>query len=309
MSDDQKTIEELNQPMGIECWSAEQIQQAQKDAARAAGLEDTVFRDGENTPEMVVLPAGSYGMGELFDKHEVVFARPFAVGRYPVTVEEWKLFTERLRPKAEKLPGIGPGYLAGTGTVRGFHKTLLKAPGKATDLHHEVLSYIKETNSELPVTNVNWFDAQDYVRWLSTQTGHAYRLLSEAEWEYACRAGTVTDYFWGDEIGQNNCNCEGSGSEWSAQSASPVNSFRPNAFGLYDMLGNAWEWVEDVWHEDYDGAPNDGTAWKYGGNRQWRVIRGGCWDSDPRDARAPLRLWIEPSIRNYGIGFRVARAL
>ena len=158
-------------------------------------------------------------------------------------------------------------------------------------------------------TNVNWFDAQDYVRWLSTQTGQTYRLLSEAEWEYACRAGTVTDYFWGDEIGQNNCNCEGSGSEWSAKSASPVNSFRPNAFGLYDMLGNAWEWVEDVWHEDYDGAPSDGTAWKYGGNRQWRVIRGGCWDSDPRDARAPLRLWIEPSIRNYGIGFRVARAL
>jgi len=137
------------------------------------------------------------------------------------------------------------GVFAGTGTVRGHNKVLLKSPTKATELHHEVLSYVKETNSDLPVTNVNWFDAQDYVRWLSTQTGHTYRLLTEAEWEYACRAGSVTEYYWGDEIGHNNCNCQDSESEWSCKSASPVGSFKPNAFGLYDMLGNAWEWVED----------------------------------------------------------------
>lgn len=308
MKNDPK-IEELNQSVGIECWSAEQIQQAQITAAKEAGFEEITFRDKLDTPEMVVLPAGSYGMGEAFEKHKVTFARPFAVGKYPVTVEEWKRFVDRLRPEDELLPGIGAGYLAGTGTIRGHNKTLLKTPTKATELHHEVLSYVKETNSDLPVTNVNWFDAQDYVRWLSAQTGHTYRLLTEAEWEYACRAGTVTEYYWGDEIGHNNCNCQDSESEWSCRSASPVGSFKPNAFGLYDMLGNAWEWVEDPWHENYEGAPDDGTAWMSDGNRQWRVLRGGCWDSDPRDARAPLRLWIEPSIRNYGIGFRIARAL
>ncbi len=308
MSSEQLVVDR-NQPIGIECWSAEQIQEAQAVAAKAAGLKGVTFRDGSTTPEMVVLPAGSYGMGELFEKHTVTFARPFAVGKHLVTVAEWKLFVDRLRPKEEVLPGIGAGYLAGTGTVRGPSKVLLKTPTKATELHHEVLSDIKETKSDLPVTNINWFDAQDYVHWLSNQTGHNYRLLTEAEWEYACRAGSVTDYYWGDEVGQNNCNCQESESEWSCKSASPVGSFKPNAFGLYDTLGNAWEWVEDLWHENYEGAPDDGTVWKSGGSRQWRVLRGGCWDSDPRDARSPIRLWIEPSIRNYGIGFRVARML
>ncbi len=187
MKNDQK-MEELNQSVGIECWSAEQIQQAQMQAAKEAGFEEVVFRDGSDTPEMVVLPAGSYGMSEVFEKHKVTFARPFAVGKYPVTVGEWKRFVERLRPENEILPGAGAGYLAGTGTVRGHNKEVLKTPTKSTGMHREVLSGVKETNSDLPVTNVNWFDAQDYVRWLSNQTGQTYRLLTEAEWEYACRA-------------------------------------------------------------------------------------------------------------------------
>ena len=105
-----------------------------------------------------------------------------------------------------------------------------------------------------PVMNVSWDDAQQYVAWLSTRTGKTYRLLSEAEWEYAARAGTSTAYFWGNEIGNGNANCNGCGSQWDHRRTAPVGSFAPNAFGLHDMHGNVWEWVQDCMHEDYNGA-------------------------------------------------------
>lgn len=112
-----------------------------------------------------------------------------------------------------------------------------------------------------PVIHVSWNDAKAYVAWLSKMTGREYRLLTEAEWEYAARAGTTTAYYWGDEIGKNNTNCNGCGSQWGGRKTAPVGSFAPNAFGLYDMFGNVWEWVEDCFHNNYEGAPTDGSAW------------------------------------------------
>jgi formylglycine-generating enzyme required for sulfatase activity len=109
----------------------------------------------------------------------------------------------------------------------------------------------------MPVVNVSWRDANQYVAWLSAFTRKQYRLLTEAEWEYAARAGTVTRYFWGDDPRGGNANCNGCGSKWDLQQTAPVGSLKPNGFGLYDMLGNVWEWVEDRWHENYNGAPAD----------------------------------------------------
>lgn len=267
----EKREEEVRVPLGIECWSVEQIQQEQIAAAMKAGLTK-IFRDRPDTPEMVVLPAGSYRRGEAYNKFKATIARPFAIGKYPVTVAEWKHYAE----------------------------------------NSETSHFPSDNDWEgdnLPVTNVNWYDAQNYVKWLSIHTGRTYRLLSEAEWEYASRAGTVTEYYWGDEIGHNNCNCQDSGSEWSYKRASPVGSFKPNAFGLYDMLGNTWEWLEDIWHDNYEGAPADGGAWVTGGNQLGRVMRGGSWSSFSQYVRCAHRLGSVPTIRNLNFGLRLARTL
>ena len=132
-----------------------------------------------------------------------------------------------------------------------------------------------------PVINVSWDEAKDYVEWLSSETGATYRLPSEAEWEYAARAGSATKYSWGNEIGANRANCDNDhcGDQW--KHTAPVGSFPPNGFGLYDMHGNVWEWVEDCWNGSYAGAPSDGVAWVSGDCAE-RVLRGGSWVSDPR---------------------------
>jgi formylglycine-generating enzyme required for sulfatase activity len=158
------------------------------------------------------------------------------------------------------------------------------------------------------VIYVSWDDAKLYVAWLSRITGKPYRLLSEAEWEYAARAGSTTAYSWGDEIGQGNANCGRCGSQWVKQT-SPVGSFKPNAFGLYDMHGNVWQWVEDVYHSGYKAAWKDGSAWIEGGDTSQRVDRGGSWNSDPRSLRAAQRGWNTAGYRHKFLGFRVARTL
>ena len=146
-----------------------------------------------------------------------------------------------------------------------------------------------------PVINVNWDDAQQYVAWFSKMTGQPYRLLTEAEWEYAARAGTTTAYSWGDEIGKGNANCNGCGSKWDNRETSPVGSFKPNAFGLYDMHGNVWQWVQDCYHDNYNGAPTDGSAWT-SGDCSRRVLRGGAWGNFPRNLRAATARCIGASI-------------
>ena len=159
-----------------------------------------------------------------------------------------------------------------------------------------------------PVINVSWDEAKEYVAWLSSQTGAEYRLPSEAEWEYAARAGTATKYSWGNEIGSNRANCYGGecGDQW--EYTAPVGSFAPNGFGLYDMHGNVREWVEDCWNDSYSGAPSDGSAWLRGDCAK-RVLRGGSWFSYPWNLRAAYRGGYTTGLRYDYLGFRVARTL
>jgi formylglycine-generating enzyme required for sulfatase activity len=159
-----------------------------------------------------------------------------------------------------------------------------------------------------PLVHVSWEDAQAYVKWLRSMTGKEYRLLSEAEWEYAARAGTPTAFYWGDEIGKNNANCLSCGSQWDNRQAAPVGQFKANAFGLYDMAGNVWQWVQDCYNENYDGAPTDGTPWT-AGDCNHHVIRGGSWLDIPPRLRSANRLWGPPAASVYIVGLRVARSL
>jgi formylglycine-generating enzyme required for sulfatase activity len=227
-------------------------------------------------PTMVEIPAGSFRMGDLsgcgyrdeLPVHNVIIARPFALGRYPVTFDEYDCFartTERDLPSDQ---GWGRG--------------------------------------RRPVINVSWDDAVAYCQWLSAQTGKTYRLPSEAEWEYACRAGTTTEYSWGDSIGSNNANCLNSGSQWSGKQTAPVGCFAPNPWGLYDMHGNVWEWCADLWDNSYIGAPGDGSAWTAGDDYGWHMLRGGSWNSIVRCVRAAKRGYDTTPARNCAMGFRVA---
>ena len=162
-----------------------------------------------------------------------------------------------------------------------------------------------------PVINVSWEDAQGYVKWLSDNNGQGLscRLPSEAEWEYAARAGTTTDYFWGNDIGQNNANCDGCGSEWDNKQTAPVGSFKANPFGLQDMNGNVYEWVQDCLHDSYTDAPSDGTVWEKGGDCGRRVLRGGSWFNLPGLLRSSSSFNRMSGSRDFYIGFRVVCVL
>jgi formylglycine-generating enzyme required for sulfatase activity len=244
----------------------------------------SVFRDCPDCPEMVVVPAGSFMMGSNNDDasekpvHKVTIAKPFAVGKFDVTFAEWDACV-----------------LAGGCT----HKPEDQGWGRGTR----------------PVINVFWDDATKYVTWLSRKTGKSYRLPSEAEWEYAARGVTSasvvhTTYYWGNDIGKSLANCNGCGSQWDGKQAAPVGSFTANAFGLYDMHGNVWQWIEDCWHGSYQGAPTDGSAWITScadGGRH--VVRGGSWVNGPHDLRASARFRFPAIFRIGSFGFRLARML
>jgi formylglycine-generating enzyme required for sulfatase activity len=162
-----------------------------------------------------------------------------------------------------------------------------------------------------PVLNVDWDDARQYVAWLFVVTGKTYRLLSEAEYEYAARAGTQTTYPWGDNIDLNGTamtNCGECGTKWDNQTAL-VGSFAPNRFGLYDMVGNVFDWVEDCEHDTYDGAPTDGSAWIESGNCDARIIRGTSYGLTVKVLRSAARTWLPRGSRGSIVGFRVARTL
>jgi formylglycine-generating enzyme required for sulfatase activity len=140
-------------------------------------------------------------------------------------------------------------------------------------------------------------------------TGKPYRLLTEAEYEYAARAGTQTVFPWGDDIGKGNAVCNGCGSPWDDKQPAPVGSFAPNEFGLYDMVNNVFEWIEDCWHNNYDGAPTDGSAWIQSGDCNYRVLRGGPYAGDPQFLRSADRGRRPPADLGNILGFRVGRAL
>jgi formylglycine-generating enzyme required for sulfatase activity len=230
---------------------------------------------------MIVIPAGKFIMGSPENEsdreanegppHEVTVAKPFAVSKFEVTFEEWDACVA-----AAACPRVPDSWGRG----------------------------------EMPVINVSWRDAKQYVGWLSQLTGKEYRLLTESEWEYAARAGANTRYSWGDDPGMGNANCDGCGSRWDLQQTAPVGSFKPNALGLYDMHGNVWEWVEDSWHENYEGAPTDGSAWLRGGDPSFRVVRGGSWRNESaRSVRAAVRAQRHANVRFDTLGFRVARTI
>ncbi len=144
-----------------------------------------------------------------------------------------------------------------------------------------------------PVINVSWNDAQAYIQWLSRKTGKTYRLPTEEEWQIAARAGATTEYYWGNDVGRNNANCDGCGSEWDNRKTAPVGSFEPNAFGLYDMMGNVWQWTESCWK----------------GNCAKRMFCGGSWNHRPQDMRVTACNWFDATKRMRYLGFRIAMTL
>jgi formylglycine-generating enzyme required for sulfatase activity len=239
------------------------------------------FREcAKDCPEMIVIPVGSFMMGSPASQpghndseapqHAVTIARPFAVSKFDITFADFD----------------------GCFSVGGCPRPSDSGGGRGTK----------------PVINVDWDDAQNYVAWLSEMTGKTYRLLSEAEWEYAARAGTTTAYYWGDAIGKANALCLDCGSRSDSQTA-PVGSFPPNAFGLYDMAGNVWQWVQDCYHGDYNRAPADGSAW-ISGDCSHRGLRGGSWNSSSPYLRSAARVSGTAAVdRVNAAGFRVARTL
>ena len=154
-----------------------------------------------------------------------------------------------------------------------------------------------------PVIDVSWRDAKQYAEWLSRKSGKRYRLLTEAEWEYVARAGTTTAFSTGATIAHSQANYG-----MSRGQTAPVGSYGPNAFGLYDVHGNVWEWTEDCWNANYGGAPTDWSAWLTGDCSQ-RVNRGGGWGYDPRSVRSANRDGSSADLRNFSYGFRLARTL
>lgn len=245
----------------------------------AAAQPGKTVRDCPSCPELVVVPAGSFMMGSNKGKpdekpvHKVTIAKPFAVGKFEVTFAEWD------------------ACVAAGGCQ---HKPLDEGWGRG----------------KRPVIDVSWdFITKQYLPWLSRKTGKTYRLLSEAEWEYAARAGTTNVYSWGDDVGKGNANCDGCGSQWENKHTAPVGSFKANPFGLHDMYGNVWERVQDC-HlaDDYKDAPTDGSA-RNKKDCEAHVLRGGSWRDSPRYLRAAYRGRDNPDFRSFYDGFRVARDL
>lgn len=235
---------------------------------------------------MVVIPAGEFMMGSPSSEpdrlesegpqHRVQIEKPFAIGKYTVTFEEYDAFVQANQSDKPSDEGWGRG--------------------------------------RRPVINVSWEEARAYAKWLSEQTGKHYRLPSEAEWEYAARAGTTTPFLTGEQITTEQANFDGkytyngSAKGENRGKTVEVGSFPANAFGLHDVHGNVWEWVQDCWHDNYEGAPGDGTAWESGDCTR-RLLRGGSWNYDPQNVRSAGRYRYAPGSRSGDVGFRLARTL
>lgn len=267
-----------------------------KDRSLIAGPAGAVFRDrlnggGENCPsegpEMCVIPAGRFLMGSPADepgrsrherlRREVAIERPFALGRYAVTFDEYDAFcsaTNRPRP-----PDADFGRIS------------------------------------RPAINVSWLDAAAYCAWLSAETGAEYRLPTEAEWEYACRAGSTSSYWWGAKISPEDANYRREPAEGDVLEAAPairgtklVHFFERNPWGLFQMHGNIWEWCQDCWSDQHRDAPSEPEA-AARGFATLRVLRGGSWGFSARGARAAYRNANPQGSRSKNVGVRVARSL
>jgi formylglycine-generating enzyme required for sulfatase activity len=256
-----------------------------------------IFQDAPFAPEMVVVPAGEFWMGSPDGsdgdrghvaephegpRHSVTIRQPFAVGRFAVTFEEWDWAQAHLEWR------------------------------RHTKLEPRQPEDEKWRRDRRPVIDVSWEDAQAYCRWLTAVTGKPYQLPSEAEWEYCCRAGTETPFWWGASIStsQANYNTYGDGAKGeNRRRAVPVDSFEANPWGLYQVHGNVWEWCQDEWHESYEEAPDDGSAWQSREEGGRRVLRGGSSNYVPQFLRSAFRYRFASDLRGGYFGFRVVRTL
>ncbi len=274
------------------------------------------FKECASCPEMVVVPAGSFLMGSAPNEvgrtddegpqHRVTLAASFAVGRFEVTVEQFAAFVN------ESAYDGGHCFTFEDGRWTEKIEWSWRNPG------------FPQTGSH-PATCINWNDAGAYLAWLSKKTGKEYRLLSEAEWEFAVRSATTTRYYFGNH--ERDICKYANGADQSAKTnipgardwivarcrdgyayTAPVGRFPANAFALHDMSGNVWEWTQECYHGSYTGAPMDGSAWT-SGDCGLRVARGGSWFNKPRDLRSALRYWIDPDYRLNNVGLRVGRTL
>ena len=268
------------QAVAVEKSALQQLQQkVLQDYERERERERNVFGGKTEAEYFARIPAGSFRMGDIqgggySDEKPVhrVRIKAFLLGKTEVTFAQWDACVAAggcsRRPSDE---GWGRG--------------------------------------SRPVINVSWKDiTEQFIPWLNKVTGKRYRLPTEAEWEYAARAGSESKYSWGNSIGRNKANCDGCGSRWDDSKTAPVASFAANAFGLYDMHGNLWEWTQDCWNGSYKGAPSDGTAW-LSGNCSRRVLRGGSWDSGPYNLRSANRYRYSAGVRFNDFGFRLSRTL
>lgn len=282
----------------------------------AAPVPGTVFQDCSECPEMVVIPAGRFAMGSSKKEagrnddegpvHDVEIPYVLAVSKYEVTIDQF-------RPFADSSPDWKPGW------CRVWQRNEWASRWTETEGRNWSDPGYPVSGSN-PVTCVSWVDAQAYVRWLRERTGRAYRLLSEAEWEYAARGGTTTRFHFGDlykrickhaNIADRRLNAQWAGrgcDDGFGKGTAPVGSLAPNAFGLHDVHGNVWEWIEDCWNESYVDSPVDGTAWTDGDCAR-RVSRGGAWDTIMTAARSANRRWSSRDYRISNTGFRIARPL
>jgi formylglycine-generating enzyme required for sulfatase activity len=300
---------------------------AAKAAAAAAPAAPGVIRDCPTCPVMVTVPAGSFQLGTSGDARErdaargesppvnVAIPRAFAIGRYEVTVAEFRAFASATRyaPAADCRVASGGAWMRLPD--RGW-----TSPGFPTP----------QADNE-PVVCVSWDDAKAYADWLSRATGHVYRLPAETEWEYAARGGTTTARYFGDRDSDEDTVLSVACDYANVYDASavtelpfpypsarcndrhtftaPVGSFKPNAFDLYDMIGNVREWLEDCYTASYVGRPADGRAWVWAGGCELRGVRGGSWATRPAESRAAARGGEPQGLRQSDLGFRLVREL
>jgi len=280
-----------------------------------------IIWDCDECPELVVIPPGSFMMGTPISSREVDLSRgegpqveiniayAFAVGRFEVTHGQFKSFVRATNSQPKSLCRVWSDQ-------RGF----INDPGA----NWRDRKQPKRLRDEHPVGCVSWNDAKAYVAWLAQITNKHYRLLSEAEWEYAARAGTTTSRFWGDAASgacewANTFDLDGAMEypfPWFPTTCrdgfadlAPVGQFKPNAFGLYDMIGNVWEWTEDCWAATHIGRPKDGSAWIWKPGCTRHTTRGGGWLSAPERNRIAWPGRDPSDMRNTQFGFRVARDL
>jgi formylglycine-generating enzyme required for sulfatase activity len=255
--------------LGIFIWAPESSAQQLKPAKP--------FKDCKECPELMVVPIGSFIMGsktrhkQEHPPHKVTISKPFAIGRYETTFDQWD--------------------------------TCFRDGGCSHNPNDH-----KWGRGKRPVINVTITHVNEYLSWISKKTKQTYRLPSEAEWEYAARAGTTTEYWWGNDIGKDNANCRHCLTAGIPHETFPTGTYNANPFGLYDTSGNVWEWTLDCWNKNHTGATQDGSP-RLTGKCTKPVMKGGSWYYIPKNARPAWRAKNDYRAKSYGIGFRVVREI